>query len=409
MNGNGVDDVFVATQGQTSISNGQTQQYPAELVFFDGKTGSLIRSLDLGQEPITNAMYVDGRVITSDSNGVLTCYDSTLNQIWNITLADNPQVIRVRDSSNIVLAVDDNVSDLKVDDGSTVWTWSGPAKIEDLLTTSSWTVCYYAGNLTLLDANGNFVDDYAVPRPVLSYAVYSETLHQLDNTSFLMLEDAWSIFESSPNPTLTKFQVSGNLSAPALNEIWQIEVGGGSANKPFIVGDVEGDGFNDFICAENESETLGLFSGKTGIMIYSIGVSAMYLNAGSMMNDMGTGSIEVALAPYTGGYTDGLYLCSLQKTNSTLTAIDPLNFYCSVSTIQNVPGENYSEIIAATEDGQIRCFSVYTQTIPEFPVPTFLATLCLISLFAIIIKRIFAKDRRLIEARHGRTLQRRRK
>ena len=386
---NGAEDVFVASEGQTSYSNGQLQQVPGQLLIYDGETGSAISSLNLGQEPISNAVCIDGKVIKSDSNGVLTCYSSALNPLWNETLAGGPQVMRVCGSSDIVLSVKNVVSELNVDNGSIVWSWTCPGNVEDLLATPDWTACYYPGNLTLLNANGSFMDNLAVPRPVLEFAVYTETLHQLDNTSFILFEDALSVLESSPNPTVTKFQVLGNSSAATLSEGWQIQVGGDSANEPFIVGDVEGDGFSDFMCTVNESGTLGLFSGETGNMIYPIDISTTGLSGSSVISDTGSGNIEVALTPYSGG----LYLCSLGETNATVISIDPVNSYSSVVTIQNVPSENYSEIIAETEGGKINCFSAYIQTVPEFSVATFLAIISLVPLFGVVIKKMVARNK----------------
>jgi hypothetical protein len=120
----------------------------------------------------------------------------------------------------------------------------------------------------------------------------------------------------------------------------------------------------------------------------------MYISAASVISDNGPGRIEVAIAPYEEGYNHGLYICSLGETNATVTMVDPMNLYSSVSTIQNVPGENYSEVIAAEEDGPINCFSADIQTIPEFSVVIYFAIMPLASLFVIVVKRIFKNKTR---------------
>lgn len=237
----------------------------------------------------------------------------------------------------------------------------------------------------MLDINGQLIDTFSVPRPSYPNALYTETLHVLDDSSFLLMEDIWNMLGESPNPTIRKFQVNGN----SLTEVWKIDVGGGAANKPLVVQDVDGDGFNDFIVRTTEGESLALLSGQAGNIIYPIHISAMYVRAGCMIDDIdGDGIREIALGPCTSNHSHGLYICSLKKDNATPAQINGIDLFESLSSIQDINGDGFSEIIGITTGGKIECYSGFdSRIISEFSIYILLTTISLMLIFVLAIKK----------------------
>ena len=384
ISGDGHQDIFVATTAVTS----NVGELPAELLLVNGRTGTVVRSLNLGRKSIGRARYLGGTIIIWEWNIGLKAYSTTLTEIWNKSLKASPTVFSACDSSRLLIAVDRNVSAIDVMNGNYLWTWRAPAKIIDGLPVADGVVCYYAENIALLNVDGVLRNTLFVARPPSEGFGYTETLHQFNASSFFFFQDV--VFRSS-DPTIRKIKIDGGI----LRQEWKIDIGGGGANKPLVITDVDGDQVSEFMCVRKEDDTIAIFSGRTGDTLYSTSMAALYISSGSIIDDIdGDGIHEVAFGPYTSSHFHGLYLASLKEANATLVTIASLDIYDTLISMEDVDGDGLCEIIGVTVGGDINCYQGFDPCIPEFSSIVFFGLLCLTAVEAVLTRSLAREQTR---------------
>jgi hypothetical protein len=392
----GHQDIFVATSAVARYSSGTVEEFPAELSFIDGKTGTVVRSLNLGKTSIGRARYLDGTIVIWGSGIGLKTYSATLDEVWNQSFTTYPSFFSSCNSSRLLIGVGRNVMAIDVTNGNRLWTYSAPTSLIDVLPVADQIVCYYAENIALLSDDGDLMTTLFVARPPSEGFGYTETLHPFNASSFFFLQD---VFFGSSGPTIRKVEINeGNLRVE-----WKIEVGGGGANKPLVAIDVDGDQVSDFLCVRKEDGTIGVFSGRTGDPLYSTRLAALYIKSACVINDIdGDGMLEVAFAPCTPNYVHGLYLVSLKEVNATLVQVAALDFYNGLISMEDADGDSLSEIVGVTSAGKINCYQGFDlRFIPELSRTIFLGILCLTTSAAVLARRSFAKDKEPMRARKG--------
>jgi hypothetical protein len=379
VSGDGCQDVFIATSATTRYSDGKIEELPAELILIEGRTKDVICTLTLGQISVKDTLYMNRTVAVSETN-MLKVYNISLHEIYNKTFCETPRLLRTFDESKLIFALDRNLTLLELENGEPLWIWCAPSKITNILVTKRRILCAYPEHITMLDANGTFVCSQHVPRPDFSYAIYTESLHRLDDAHFLYLEDVWLPFGKSPNVSLSMWKVDD----AAFDMKWKIEVGGRSANKPYMIPDVDSDGVNDFICRRKEDDKIAVFSGKTGDMIYTTSMSAYYIGAACLINDVdGDGIAETALGLYTQDWSHGLYICSFKRNVSVSYRIICLNLYSRLVPIEDVDGDELLDIVGEA-GGKVECYRGFdSRIIPEFSTSIFLLIIFTSTLFMI--------------------------
>jgi PKD repeat protein len=369
VSGDGHEDVFVATDALTGYENGRTYELPAELVFLDGRTGKPNRSLTLGMTSIREAIFVNGHVVISEGK-ILKVYDSNFDEIYDKTFSETPRLLRILSESQIIFSLDNNVTALNLENNENIWTWMAPAKITNVLVTPTGIICAYPDYLSMLSINGTFISGKYVPRQKFQGSVlYTESLHKLDDTRFLYLEDAWLIFGQSPSVTLSMWEISNS----SFSMEWKIEIGGRSANKPFAISDIDGDGVNDFICRRKGDYGIAVFSGKTGQQVYSTGISGLYIYASTRISDIdGDGIAEIALNPYDENAWHRLYITSFKRNRSISYEIGfDFDLYDYLVSIQDVDGDNFLDIIGARLRGTVEAYQGFdSRLVPDSKAPT---------------------------------------
>lgn len=386
ISGDGHQDIFIASSSIISYSNNRVQELPAELIFIDGKNGSLIRSLNLGMVSVNFAAVVGKRIIVSQTN-MLRVYDLNFRKLYNKSLSKTPRLLRILSNSQLIYTIDNEVCLLNLENGEKIWTWYAPDSITGVLIIGRQIICAYPNYLAMLNLDGVLLHCEYVPRLNLSYAIYSESLHRLDDEHFLYLEDVWSLFEKSPNPSLSMWEVKGN----SFSMKWKIEIGGGAANKPLIIPDLDGDNMNDFICVGKEDYKISVFSGQTGNLIYSTDLTGLYVHAACLIDDINNDEIrEIAINPYDKDNWHSLYICSLRRNMSISQAIS-LNLYKRLVPIEDVDGDGFSDFIGAKMNGEVECYRGFSsEIIPEF---SYFSPIMLSLMLIINVILIFAMSR----------------
>lgn len=352
------------------------EELPGELILVDGKNGMINKSLNMGKASLRGAAYVDGVIATLFAE-MFKVYNSNLSEIYTQSFNTTPTSLTTFEDSQVLFVSDKNVTVYSLEDRNTLWTWTAPKKVTDVLITPSRIVCAYPSYLAMLDFDGHFICRTYWPRRAFSSATYQESLHRLDDTHFLYFEDVWVPFGTSPNVALSMW----NANESALEFMWRIEIGGRAANKPHAISDINSDGVNDFVCRILDDTNIGVFSGKTGKMIYSTDISAYYIYALCPISDIdGDGLAEVALNQYAPNAFHTLYISSFKGNSSASYAIKHLDLYSHLVSIQDVNGDGFLDIVGATLGGKVECYAGYdSRVIPEFPIflitPTFMAAI----------------------------------
>ncbi len=362
--GDGHEDIFVATQAQTRISSAGVVNIPSELIFLNGKTGKLYRSLNLGDTGIDSSVFVNGHVILSRGNG-LEIYNSLLQRTYSRTFNGTPRLITVLNQSHVFFAVERNITLFNLEKTEYLWTLTASGKITDILVMSKGVVFTYPNYLVMRGFDGSPITGTYVPRPEYDPApLYTESLHKLDDNRFLYFEDVWVVFGQSPYPSIIMWETSETT----FSRKWTIEVGGGAANKPFAIPDVDGDKVNDFICSNKDDRNISVFSGQTGQLIYSPGPSVYYIDAATRINDIDKDGIdEVALASYS---STALCIYSFKQTSAKAYYVQ-WDLYDSLVAIEDVDGDGLLDFVAASAGGRLDAYRGFVSELsPDKTPPT---------------------------------------
>jgi hypothetical protein len=367
VSGDGQDDVLVATNAITRYSNYGVEELPAELIILDGKSGKLNRSKTLGMTSVGGAIFVNGSIISSIGK-TLAIYDPDLQETYSETFNESPRLMGILSESQVVFSLNRNVTLFDLETRENLWTWTSPAQVAGMLIMEDALIVNYPEHLVMLAYNGTPISGKYVPRRTFGSAtLYTESLHKLDRSRFLYLEDAWVILGQSPDPSLSMWEID-----PLTFKLkWEIDVGGGAANKPHAISDIDSDGVNDFICRRKEDYRIAVLSGKTGEQIYPTGLSGYYVHASTQISDIDEDGIaEVAVNPYDENWWHGLYIISF-KGNRSISYEIGFTLYSHLVAIPDIDDDSLLDIIAATQGGTIEAYRGFdSRFLPDVTPPT---------------------------------------
>lgn len=360
----GCRDVFVATPAIYRYDSSGYKEIPAELLFLDGRNGSVLRSIKLGMSSITSTLYVGGFVIASFYSGAVKVYDLWFRCIYNLTFSEAPQNLMAINSSMLLFGVKHVLVAFDVPSAKILWNWTAPSKIIGILSMSDRIACGYSQHVTILRLDGSYVCEHDCPHVPSPDGICDESLHRLDDSRLLFMTDIWVIFGQSPNTTLRMLKLNGDI----LEQEWCIDIGNGAANKPYAISDINSDGISEFICRRKEDDLITMFNGADGKPLYSIGISAHYVRSFCIIGSTTTNAtLDVAIGPYTTDGWHGLYLVSIKPDYSNATRAIYCDIYEELANFDDLNGDGLVAFVGATIDGKVICWEAYGDFIPEFP------------------------------------------
>jgi hypothetical protein len=379
-NGDGHEDAFVAINGSAS----------GTLYLLNGLNGSIIQSQALGYVPLEVYCITSPalRIAVSYVSGVRV-YNQSFAQIANFPTPMTPSHLQTFSGNDIVFYFNTTgqftnwtITDYSITSGSLIWNHSTTGGtnttriFRDMLVLNSnlivelgtgdtstnhwWVTNSYnstGGNQVTIQGIGG-----ASSNDTLAMQYYNSThfLYTYQTNTFKIVR-------------LCLLNETGEFNA------WGASILNNAGNCGFPIIDVNGDGVSDVLAIMNGGNP-GVLNGRNGSTIYNVvALSASNISSVATVSDSdGNGRDEVAI------YAGKAYLLSFGQTSVTIMWQQDFGSE-GLAAIQDINGDGYKDIVAATGNTVNSFVGSAVPVIPEFPVNVTVSLLTGFATLAIVL------------------------